>query len=169
MQSHRIPMHVTSYESRIIGKFTAKQFTYLAIGGILIFIIGTSPLPKVAKVPLLFVVIGFTILFALVNYEGRSTDIWLVQFFKSVLAPTQRIWLKSEVTPAYLLPEFFVPKKRLGVKRRRKDELNQFLSFWKGERRKSFLTPTEQDFLQRLKKLGNKVKVPKNPPEISRE
>lgn len=153
MEFHRIPTQVTTYESRIIGKFTAKQFTYLAIGGILVFLVGTSPLSKSAKLPLLFVIIGTTALFALVNFEGRSTDIWLVQFLKAVLSPTQRVWLKKEEAPEYLFPTYYVPRKRIPHPKKTREELEHFLSFWKGKKEEKFLTPHEEEFLQKIKKL----------------
>lgn len=151
MQFHKIPQHVTGYEGRIIGKFTARQFTYLAIGGIVIFILASAPIPAKYKFILGAVDVAFTALMALVNYEGRSTDVWLIHFLKAVLSPTQRIWLKKEVVPEYLLPSYQVPMQRRGPKKKTGKELEQFLQFWGGVEKPSDLTPEEKGFLEKLK------------------
>lgn len=39
---------------------------------------------------------------ALVPYNGRSLDKWMVIFFKAVTKPTQRIWLKESKIPDFL-------------------------------------------------------------------
>lgn len=151
MQFHKIPQHVTGYEGRIIGKFTARQFTYLAIGGIIIFIVVSAPIPTNLKFILGAIDVAFTALMALVNYEGRNTDTWIVNFLKAVLSPTQRIWLKKEPVPEYLLPSYQVPTRRKGRKKKTSQELERFLKFWGGAEKPTDLTPQEQEFLAKLK------------------
>ncbi len=151
MQFHKIPQNVTGYEGRIIGKFTARQFTYLAIGGIIIFIVVSAPIPSKLKFVLGAIDVAFTALMALVNYEGRSTDTWIIHFLKAVLSPTQRIWLKKEFVPEYLLPSYEVPVRRKGHKKKSGQELERFLQFWGGAEKPTDLTPQEQEFLAKLK------------------
>lgn len=151
MQYHRIPQHVTGYEGRIIGKFTARQFTYLAIGGVILFIVVSAPINSQYKFILGVIDLGFSVLMALVNYEGRSSDVWIVHFLKAVLSPTQRIWFKKAVVPEYLLPSYQVPVKYSGPKRRSKKEIDQFLKFWGGAEKKSDLSAEEKKFLKKLK------------------
>jgi len=151
VQFHKIPQHVTGYEGRIIGKFTARQFTYLAIGGIVIFIVVSAPIPSKLKFVLGAIDVGFSALMALVNYEGRSTDTWIVHFLKAVLSPTQRIWLKKEIVPEYLLPSYQVPMRRKGQKKKTGEELERFLQFWSGTEKPSDLTAEEKEFLEKLK------------------
>lgn len=105
MQYHKIPQNVTGYQGHIIGKFTAHQFIYLAVGGIIIFLVFTAPaLPRQYKVIFIAATGLLTALFSLVNYEGRSTDAWILTFIRAVATPTQRIWLKKGRILAYLLP-----------------------------------------------------------------
>lgn len=151
MQFHKIPQHVTAYEGRIIGKFTARQFTYLAIGGIIIFIVVSAPMPSKLKFVLGAIDVAFTALMALVNYEGRSTDTWIIHFLKAVLSPTQRIWLKKEPVPEYLLPSYQVPMRRKGYKKKTGKELERFLQFWGGAEKASDLSSEEKEFLGKLK------------------
>lgn len=150
MQFHRIPQNVTGYEGRIVGKFTARQFTYLAIGGIIIFILASAPIATKLKFILGAIDVAFTALMALVNYEGRSTDAWIVHFLKAVLSPTQRVWLKKELVPEYLLPSYQVPVHRRGPKKKTGKELKRFLQFWGGTDKQTDLTVEEKNFLSRL-------------------
>lgn len=151
MQYHQIPQHVTGYEGRIIGKFTARQFTYLAMGAIVIFILAGSPIPKEYKFLLGFFVAAVSAGFALINYEGRSTDIWIAHFLRAVFSPTQRIWTKEEIPPRYLLPSYKVLVHRKETKKKTGEELEHFLEFWGGAQRESGLTVEEEQFLRKLK------------------
>lgn len=151
MQYHQIPQHVTGYEGRIIGKFTARQFTYLAIGGIFIFILAGSPIPSQYKFVFGFLVASISAAFALINYEGRSTDVWIVHLLRAIFSPTQRIWYKEETPPEYLLPSYKVPIHRRGPKKKTGEELERFLQFWGGGERESELTVEEEKFLKKLK------------------
>lgn len=153
MQYHKIPQNVTSYEGRIVGKFTARQFTYLAIGGIIIFLLASVPIGSTYKFTIGTVVSLVSLLFALVTFEGRGTDMWLLLFVRAVLLPTQRLWRKDEVPPSYLLPSYVVPHQVLGPKRRTTDELTVFLEKWRPEEKTAGLTEEEQKFLQKLKSI----------------
>lgn len=128
MQYHRIPQNVTTYEGRIVGKFTARQFIYLAIGAIVDFILlGLTPVPASYRIMIGIIVSGVAVIFALVTYDGRSTDTWIVTFLRAVLHPTQRIWVKHETPPEYLLPGYHPPKPESGALSRDPAELEGFL------------------------------------------
>jgi len=152
MQYHKIPQNVTTYEGRIVGKFTMRQFVYLAIGFILLFILTTSPLPS--KYKLLFggVVAFFTMIFTIVNYEGRNTDTWLLNYFRAIFAPTQRVWRKQAAPTVYLLPSYQTPQPTTAPIKK-KSELEGFLKDWGRRQQTSDLTKEEAAFLDRLKKL----------------
>lgn len=152
MQYHRIPQNVTTYEGRIVGKFTMRQFVYLAIGFILLFILTTSPLPHQYKLLFGGVVVFFTMIFTIVNYEGRNTDTWLLNYFKAVFSATQRIWHKLEALPVYLLPSYQLPQ-RLEIPLKEQSELEAFLQDWGRAREVSDLTDEERAFLENLKKI----------------
>lgn len=155
MQYHRIPQHVMGWEGRIIGHFTAHQFIYLAVGGMIIFILFTNPvLPIFYKIGGIVVTGLLTVLFAIVNYEGRSTDTWILSYLKAILRPTLRIWLKQqEEPPSFLLPSFVVPQTRIGPKKKGLEELEEFLKVWGSQEKQSDLTPEEVKFLEKIKKL----------------
>lgn len=128
MQYHRIPQNVTTYEGRIVGKFTARQFIYLAIGAIIDFILlGLTPVPASYRIVVGVIVSGIAAIFALVTYDGRSTDTWIVTFLRAVLRPTQRIWVKHETPPEFLMPGYHPPKPESGDRVRDPAELEGFL------------------------------------------
>lgn len=154
MQYHRIPQHVTGYEGRIVGKFTARQFTYLAVGGIIIFITAGLPIPTSYKFIVGILTASITATFALVTYEGRSTDTWIINFVRAVMRPTQRVWVKHEIPPEFLLPGYHVKRPAHGPKRKTQAELEGYLRRWGSQRpRESDLTNQEQAALQRIAQL----------------
>jgi len=95
MEQHPVPQNVTTFQFRLIGDMTLKQFGYLAGGAIFAYICYKLPLPLFLNWPLaiVFALGGFG--FAFVPIEERPMDVWVLSFFKSVYSPTQYIWSKS--------------------------------------------------------------------------
>lgn len=92
MEQHPVPQNVTTFQFRLIGDMTLKQFGYLCAGGILAFISFKLPLPFFFTWP---ATISFALLgigFAFVPIEERPMDVWVFSFFKSIYSPTQYIW-----------------------------------------------------------------------------
>jgi len=94
MEQHPVPQNVTTFQFRLIGDMTLKQFGYLAGGAILAYICYKLPLPLFLNWPLaiLSAVAGFG--FAFVPIEERPMDVWVLSFFKSIYSPTQYVWSK---------------------------------------------------------------------------
>src|SRR3990172_10529665 len=99
MEQHPVPQNVTTFQFRLIGDMTIKQFGYLAGGAILAYIFYKLPLPFFISWPLTVLcgLGGFG--FAFVPIEERPMDIWVLSFFRSVYSPTQYIWQKSKPAP----------------------------------------------------------------------
>lgn len=95
MEQHPVPQNVTSFQFRLIGDMTIKQFGYLAGGVILGYISIKLPLPFFIRWPLavFFGLGGFGLAF--VPVEERPMDVWVLSFFKSIYSPTQYIWRKN--------------------------------------------------------------------------
>ena len=53
MEQHPVPQQISSYEFRLVGDMTLKQFGQLAAGGILALFFYVSPLPGYFKWPLM--------------------------------------------------------------------------------------------------------------------
>src|SRR3989344_4675069 len=72
MEQHPVPQHIASFEFKLFGNLTIRQFVNLAIpasiGGIIFF----SGLPDIVRFPLSGLFVGFGLLIALVPFGGRA-------------------------------------------------------------------------------------------------
>jgi len=95
MEQHPVPQNVTTFQFRLIGDMTIKQFGYLAGGAMVGYICYKLPLPFFFTWPLAitFVVLGIGLAF--VPIEERPMDVWLLSFIKSIYSPTQYLWQKT--------------------------------------------------------------------------
>jgi len=92
MEQHPVPQNVTTFQFRLIGDMTIKQFGYLIAGGILAVIAYKLPLPFIITWPLAGAFAFLGIGFAFIPIEERPMDVWVFSFFKSIYSPTQYIW-----------------------------------------------------------------------------
>ena len=95
MEQHPVPQNVTTFQFRLIGDMTLKQFGYLCAGAILAFICYRLPLPFIVTWPLAFCFAFLGVGFAFIPVEERPMDVWVFSFFKSIYNPTQYIWTKE--------------------------------------------------------------------------
>jgi hypothetical protein len=118
MEQHPVPQNITSFQFRLIGDMTIKQFGYLAGGVILAYISYKLPLPFFFTWPMAIIcaLTGFG--FAFVPVEERPMDIWFFSFLKNVYNPTVFHWEhtdpppeppKSLVPPPLKIPFLSVP------------------------------------------------------------
>jgi hypothetical protein len=148
--THKIPQNVTKYESRIIGRFTPRQFIYLAIGGLIIMLFFMLPFPPIIGVIVAVFVIPVTLLLAIVSFDGRRTDIWIFNFLQAISVPTQRVWQKDEVPPQVLLPSYVVPHHELKKKQKTGTDLEEFLGFWRTKEVQKDYSEEEKEFLNKI-------------------
>lgn len=99
MEQHPVPQNVTTFQFRLIGDMTIKQFGYLAGGAILAFIFYKLPLPFFFTWPMTVLcgLLGFG--FAFVPIEERPMDVWVLSFLRNVYSPTQFIWHRLPASP----------------------------------------------------------------------
>lgn len=125
MEQHPIPQNVTTFQFRLIGDMTLKQFGYLVGGGIVGYIIYKLPLPLIFTLPMAVTsaVTGFG--FAFVPIEERPMDVWVLSFIKSIYNPTQYVWKKQAITepPRAAVPLPTQPKASAAPSDRRGDIL----------------------------------------------
>lgn len=95
MEQHPVPQNVTTFQFRLIGDMTLKQFGYLCLGAVLAYISYKLPLPFFFTWPMtvFFALLGIG--FAFVPVEERPMDVWVMSFFKSIYSPTQYIWSRG--------------------------------------------------------------------------
>lgn len=102
IQQHPLPQDISSYRFRLIGDMTIKQFASLAISIIVAIFVYSLPLPFFFKYPLSFIFVVLGIGMAFVPLQGRTLDVWIIAFIKSIYSPTLFSWKKTpieEVTP----------------------------------------------------------------------
>jgi hypothetical protein len=88
MEQHAIPQQISSYEFKLVGDMTLKQFLKAAAGIILAIMINATKLIVIVKWPLMFLVGGGGLLLAFVPFEDRPLETWIAAFLKSIYSPT---------------------------------------------------------------------------------
>jgi len=111
MPQHPIPQNISSYQFRLIGDMTLKQFLQLLGGAGVAFIFYSTNLPGLIKWFFILISALLGIGFAFMPLEGRPLDRWLLAFIKAAYSPTEFIWKKSGSVPDYLT---FKPKAEKG-------------------------------------------------------
>lgn len=95
---HPIPQNITSFQFKLIGDMTLKQFAYLAVGSTiayLLFVFFAHDYPLAAW-PLIIISTLSGAAFAFLPIGSRPLDYWLKAFLKAVYSPTKRMWSKNE-------------------------------------------------------------------------
>ncbi len=95
MEQHPIPRQITSFEFKLIGFMTLKQFLYLVI---------FAPIGYIAyslfPIPILNIIIGIVvgsigIALAFIPINDRPLDVWIRNFWKRINSPTQYFFHKN--------------------------------------------------------------------------
>lgn len=100
MEPHPVPQNVTSFQFKLVGDMTLKQFMYLAIGigtAYLLFVFFARGFPLIAW-PLIITSALLGAGFAFLPVGSRPLDYWLAAFLKAVYSPTKRVWKKNNKT-----------------------------------------------------------------------
>lgn len=94
MEQHPIPQQITSYQFRLVGDMTLKQFFELAGGVVVGLIFYSTPLHPLIKWPLIFFSTLLGIALAFLPFEDRPLEDWIIAFFRSIYSPTIYAWKK---------------------------------------------------------------------------
>jgi hypothetical protein len=106
MGQHPIPQQISSYEFKLIGDMTLKQFLKAAVGIILAIVINSTKLMVLVKWPLMFLFGAGGLILAFVPFEDRPLELWIISFIKSIYSPTiytykrkaNKNWLDLDLT-----------------------------------------------------------------------
>lgn len=107
-EAHPIPQNVTSFEFKLVGDMTLRQFLYLAAGAgvaYVTFLLLAVSAPLLAW-PIIVISAGLGVAFAFLPLQDRPLDHWLRAYFKAVYSPTKRTW-KISGQPFSSQPLFF--------------------------------------------------------------
>lgn len=149
IQQHPVPQQISSYEFRLIGEMTLKQFGWLAGGVLVALLFYGLPLAGFIKWPLALFsgFLGFA--FAFLPIEERPLSTWLFAFIKAVFSPTLFTWQKKPQPPDFFLyqpkliqeknqNQLVVPEKEKLYKYLQTLELSQLTPF--DQREQKFIT-----------------------------
>ncbi|OGK13890.1 hypothetical protein A3A93_05930 [Candidatus Roizmanbacteria bacterium RIFCSPLOWO2_01_FULL_38_12] len=108
MEQHPIPRQITTFEFKLIGFLTLRQFLYLAVFCSIGYIIYA-----VIPVPYLNIILGILVgaiglLFAFLRFNERSLDIWIKNFIRRINSPTQYIYQKKNESIYFIKNLFFM-------------------------------------------------------------
>lgn len=93
-QNHPIPQEISSYQFRLVGDMTLKQFIQLAGGLLLALLLYATGLHPLIKWPLVLISgLGGAAL-AFLPFEERPLSLWVLSFFHSIYSPTEYYWDK---------------------------------------------------------------------------
>ncbi len=108
MDQHPMPRQITTFEFKLIGFLTLKQFIYLAV-----FLPSAFIVYKIFPIPILniffaAIVGGVGLAFAFVPINERPLDVWIKNLFKRLASPTQYIYQKQNESIYFLKNLFFL-------------------------------------------------------------
>lgn len=156
MEQHPIPQQIASYQFKLVGDMTLKQFTQLAGGALISLLLYASPLHPLIKWPLIVISFLFGVALAFLPIQDRPLSTWIFVFLRSIYSPTYFVWNKSVKPVEYFMPED-VSTKPASIKiAEKKEEVQELLqpvvketTETKGleEKEKSFLTKLTQSFI----------------------
>jgi len=112
-QQHAIPQQISSYQFRLVGDMTLKQFFQVAGGALISLLIYASSLPGYIKWPAIIFFSLSGVALAFLPFEERPLQQWIFSFFKSVYSPTIYLWRKSEKSPVFFKEEAPVPEEKV--------------------------------------------------------
>ncbi|MFZ2664254.1 MAG: PrgI family protein [Patescibacteria group bacterium] len=153
-RQHPVPQNIMDVEFKLIGDLTMRQFAYLLIFGLsayfsYLIVIGIFKWPIVITLALLGIGLAF------VPVEERGLDEWIVNFFKAINSPTQRIWKKEPQIPsAFLYDNIAVVKQEMitlaPTSSRRK--LEEYLKYQKDSDVVDVLDIPEKEYILKVKR-----------------
>lgn len=162
MEQHPIPQQISSYQFRLIGDMTLKQFSYVAGGAILALLLYATGFHPLLKWPLMFIVGAAGAAFAFLPFEERPLSTWFLSFFRSVYSPTSYVWKHNE-KPIQYYKEESMDVGNLSTPTTTKEEYKKYLetpASTEGTYSKN-LDKMEQNMLQKFTGLFTKIFVPK--------
>jgi hypothetical protein len=121
MEQHPIPQQISSYEFKLVGDMTLKQFLKAAVGIILAVLIRNTGLIALIRWPLMLLFAGGGLALAFVPFKDRPLETWIISFFKSIYSPTiytykkkaDKSWLDTDLAKITTSKPLVVEKKKV--------------------------------------------------------
>ena len=110
MEQHPIPQQISSYQFRLVGDMTLKQFFQVAGGALISLLIYSTNIYPIIKWPLMIFFAALGAALAFLPFEERPLSKWILAFFKSIYSPTAYFWKKEGETLNFFQEETVMPK-----------------------------------------------------------
>lgn len=154
-REHPIPQQISSYQFRLVGDMTIKQFFLVAGGSLVAIVFYSSSLAPFIKWPLIIISFLAGIAMAFFPLEDRPIQKWAYLFLKAIYSPTIFVWRKSGVKQLYFQPEPSpapqkkIPEEKVKQPIKPKEEVEQSKETQKLEKgEQEILTEVEKQFGQ---------------------
>lgn len=100
MRQHAIPQNILDIEFKLFSKFTIREFVYIAagvgIGSIFLFLFSGGRIPGIIAIPIFLMFAGLGLFFGLASINEQKADVYVMNFFKAITNPTQRVWKNKD-------------------------------------------------------------------------
>ncbi|MCA9371821.1 carboxypeptidase regulatory-like domain-containing protein [Candidatus Woesebacteria bacterium] len=129
MDQHPVPRQITTFEFKLIGFMTLKQFIYIIIFAAIGFIVY-----KLIPTPIVNILGGVLVglvgaALAFIPIQDRPLDEWIKNFIKRMRSPTQYRYKKNEESVYFLKDLYFVSDPHLALTHiESKDKLAAYMS-----------------------------------------
>lgn len=102
MHQHAVPRQITTFEFKLVGFMSIKQFVYLSL-----FVGSAAVLYLAIPFPYINIMTGlltaaFGAFFTFYKYNDRHLDAWIKNFFVAITQPSQYLYHKENAVPAFL-------------------------------------------------------------------
>jgi len=128
MEQHPIPRQITTFEFKLVGFMTLKQFIYLVVFLPIAYIV-----IRIFPIPILNLLLGaavgaFGIALAFLPVNDRPLDVFLKNLYKRITSPTQYIYKKKNEA-AYFLTDSSsaADSQKVSAHLESQQKLNQYL------------------------------------------
>ncbi len=95
MEQHPIPQQISSYEFKLVGEMTLKQFLKAAGGVVLALLINSSKIVFFIKYPAMLLCGAGGIALAFGSFQDRPLETWIAAFIRSIYSPTIYVFKKK--------------------------------------------------------------------------
>jgi hypothetical protein len=110
METHPVPQQISSYQFRLVGDMTLKQFFQVGGGALVSLLIYASGLHPIIKWPLIIFSFSLGAALAFLPLEERPLGRWILAFFRSVYSPTLFFWEEAKAPYLFFQEEAPLPK-----------------------------------------------------------
>ena len=160
MESHPIPQQISSYQFRLVGDMTLKQFFQIAGGAVISLIIYSLPIMGIIKWPfvILFALLGIALAF--LPIEDRPLERWLAAFFRDIYSPTIFTFEKTAQPRIFFQEEAAIPQEKI-IYPGGETKLQAYLKTTPTDNLHGKLEKLEDSFLTGLASILNPISVAK--------